>query len=111
MVNIDLRYWRKINLASPAFFWPVENASSVYVTFHKCYCSSVYPKVGSKQTELPIVVSFQACGSVYVGTDPRLANSSQVLVKSIVFRCIPLGYQDTVEGFYTKTLRGDLLYL
>ena len=35
--------------------------------------------IGLKQTKLPGVVSFQSYKSAYVGTDPRLANSSQVL--------------------------------
>ena len=55
--------------------------------------------VGSKQTELPDVVSFQACESIYVDVGPRLANSSQVLVKSIACRHTALGYLDSVEGF------------
>ena len=42
--------------------------------------ATVYSKFGSEQAELPGVVSFQACGPVYVSTGPRLANSSQVLV-------------------------------
>lgn len=50
----------------------VEKANLVCVTFQRYYCSSVCSKVCSKQTELPGVVPFQACGSVCVDVGPSI---------------------------------------
>lgn len=98
---------RKINLA---YFLLACREGQFNIYFLKYYHGSVCSGVGSEQTKLPSVVSFQARWLVYVGTGPRLTNSSQVMVISSACGCISLGdYRTVLKVSVYKTLRGDVL--